>query len=126
MPKNGSKTKNLHKKIEKILDDNKAEDIVIVDLKGKSAVADYMIVATGSSNRQIVGLADKIKNEIKPLTDGPFRTEGVDDGDWVLLDCGDVIVHLFRPEVREFYSIEKIWDTTESNPKVEKIVMPAE
>lgn len=126
MPKNGSKTKDLHKKIEKILDDNKAEDIVVVDLKGKSSVADYMIIATGRSTRQVVGFADKIKNEIKPLTDGPFRTEGVEDGDWVLLDCGDVIVHLFRPEVREFYSIEKIWDTTENNSKVEKIVMPAE
>lgn len=126
MPKSGSKTNTLHTKIQKLLDDHKAEDISLINLKGKSSVADYMIVATGRSNRQVIGLADKIRDEIKSLIDGPFRVEGVEDGDWVLIDCGDVIVHLFRPEVREFYKIEDIWETSSRDTKIEKITMPAE
>ena len=126
MTKQGSKqVTELCKQIETLLDDNKAEDIAVIDLKGKSSVADYMIIATGQSNRQVAGLAGKVLDFIKPLIDTPMRAEGMREGDWVLMDCGDIIVHIFRPEVREFYNIEKIWEVTEKS-EAEKIMMPAE
>jgi ribosome-associated protein len=94
--------------IEDILDDNKAEDIETIDLNGQSSIADYMIIANGRSSRQVVGLAGKIKEKL--LEYGiKAKTEGASQGDWVIVDCLDVIVHLFRPEVREFYGIEKMW-----------------
>lgn len=126
MTKKGSlKVKDLHKKIATLLDDSKAEDITVIDLQGKSSVADYMIVASGQSSRQVAGLAGKVSDLVKPMIDGPFRIEGLNEGDWVLMDCGDIIVHIFRPEVREFYNIEKIWEVTEKSD-AEKIMMPAE
>jgi ribosome-associated protein len=90
------------------LDDNKAEDIVTVPLEGKSAIADYMIIASGRSARHIVGLAELLGAALSKIG-RPARYEGKDGGDWVLMDAGDVIVHLFRPEVRSFYNLEKIW-----------------
>lgn len=95
-----------------ILDENKAEDIVAIPLAGKSALADYMIIATGRSARHVVALAEMIG---KYLSDNKRkgRYEGKANGDWVLADAGDVIVHLFRPEVRSFYNLEKIWLTPE-------------
>ncbi|MBU6234915.1 MAG: ribosome silencing factor [Alphaproteobacteria bacterium] len=92
----------------KTLDDNKAEDIVTVPLDGKSALADYMIIASGRSARHVVALAELLGEALHKLG-RPARYEGRDSGDWVLTDAGDVIVHLFRPEVRSFYNLEKMW-----------------
>ena len=100
---------NMRDIILETLDENKAEDIVTVDLKGKSAIADFMIIASGRSSRHVVGLSSHIS---EALSKGGFhkaKFDGKENGDWVLGDAGDVIIHLFRPEVREFYSIEKIW-----------------
>jgi ribosome-associated protein len=91
------------------LDDDKAEDIVLIDLKGKSPMADTMIVASGRSHRHVGALADHILRALKETGQGKARVEGLPHCDWVLIDAGDVIVHLFRPEVRTFYNIEKIW-----------------
>jgi ribosome-associated protein len=93
----------------KALDDQKAEDIVTVSLKGKSAIADYMIIASGRSSRHVVGLSNTISEELAKAGMNKGRFEGKENGDWVLGDTGDVVIHLFRPEVREFYNIEKIW-----------------
>ena len=91
------------------LDDDKAEDIVLIDLKGKSPMADTMIVASGRSHRHVGALADHILRALKETGHGKARVEGLPHCDWVLIDAGDVIIHLFRPEVRVFYNIEKIW-----------------
>lgn len=91
-----------------LLDDNKAEDIVTIPLAGKSALADYMIIASGRSARHVSALAEIIGQHVAKDGKKP-RYEGKANGDWVLADAGDVIVHLFRPEVRSFYNIEKIW-----------------
>lgn len=91
------------------LDDDKAQDIVLIDLKGKSPMADTMIVASGRSHRHVGALADHLQRTMKELGLGRVKVEGLPHCDWVLLDAGDVIVHLFRPEVRTFYNIEKIW-----------------
>ena len=91
------------------LQSDKAEEIVTLDLRGKSSVADHMVVASGRSTRQVVALAEKLTDRLKQNLGVITRTEGKDAGDWVLIDAGDVIVHLFRPEVREFYQLEKMW-----------------
>ena len=91
------------------LEDNKAEDIITIDLEGKSAIADYMIVATGRSSRHVSGLSNHINESLAKEKLGKASVEGKDNGDWVLCDTGDIIIHLFRPEVRSFYNIEKIW-----------------
>jgi len=91
------------------LDDDKAQDIVLIDLKGKSPMADSMIVASGRSHRHVGALADHVMRALKEAGHGKARVEGLPHCDWVLIDAGDVIVHLFRPEVRTFYNIEKIW-----------------
>jgi ribosome-associated protein len=91
------------------LDDDKAQDIVFIDLKGKSAVADGLIVASGRSHRHVGAMADHLLRALKEEGYGRARVEGLPHCDWVLIDTGDVIVHLFRPEVRSFYNIEKIW-----------------
>lgn len=93
------------------LDEDKAEDIVTIDLHGKTAMADYMVIASGRSTRQVSALTDKLMEALKEVTGKSPRVEGKNAGDWVLLDAGDVIVHIFRPEVREFYQIEKMWMT---------------
>lgn len=95
--------------IEHSLDADKAEDIVTIDLKGQTAIADYMIVATGRSSRQVAALAEKLQDRLKTGGLSNIRIEGKNSCDWVIVDAGDVIVHLFRPEVREFYHIEKMW-----------------
>lgn len=91
------------------LNSDKAEDIVPIDLGGKSPIADHMVVASGRSTRQVSALADKLTKRIKEVTGVIASVEGKNAGDWVLVDAGDVIVHLFRPEVRAFYQIEKMW-----------------
>ncbi len=91
------------------LDEDKAEDIVFIDLKDKSSVADSMIVASGRSHRHVGALADHLLRALKEGGHGRCAVEGLPHCDWVLIDAGDVIIHLFRPEVRSFYNIEKIW-----------------
>ena len=91
------------------LDDDKAQDVVFIDLKGKSPVADGLIVASGRSQRHVGAMADHLLRALKDAGHGKCRVEGMPSADWVLIDAGDVIVHLFRPEVRSFYNIEKIW-----------------
>ncbi len=100
---------SLKELIVKTLDDSKANDIEVIDLEENSYLADYMIVATGSSSRQVVALANKILERLSFTNITNIRKEGFQTGDWVVLDTGDVILHLFRPEVRGFYNIEKLW-----------------
>ncbi len=99
------------------LDDDKAEDIVEIDLMGKSSIADSMIIASGRSTRHVGALADHLSRTFKEMGVMGVRVEGLQNCDWVLLDAGDVVVHLFRPEVREFYNLERIWgaDTPSSD-----------
>ena len=94
--------------IEKTLDEHKAEDVVVIDLTGKSSIADKMVIATGRSQRQVLALAEHLREALDPVT-RRLSIEGLPQGDWVLIDTGDVIVHLFRPEVRSFYNLEKMW-----------------
>ena len=93
----------------KSLDDDKAEDVVEISLRGKSEMADYMVIASGRSTRQVSAIAEKLADRLKQGFGIPAKIEGKDIGDWVLIDAGDVIVHIFRPEVREFYQLEKMW-----------------
>lgn len=105
--------------IVEVLDAGKAEEIEVIDLMGQTSLADYMIVASGTSSRQVAGFVDKIDEKLKGSSFDVLRTEGLPTADWVVVDCGDVIVHLFRPEVREFYAIEKMWqiDSPATSPK---------
>jgi ribosome-associated protein len=91
------------------LQDDKAEDIVTIELQGKSQIADYMVVASGRSTRQVSAIAEKLSDRLKQNMGVIARMEGKAAGDWVLLDAGDIIIHIFRPEVREFYQLEKMW-----------------
>jgi len=91
------------------LDEDKAQDIVCIDLKGKSSVADTLIIASGRSHRHVGALADHVLRTLKDNGFGRAKVEGLPACDWVLIDVGDVVVHIFRPEVRSFYNIEKIW-----------------
>lgn len=93
----------------KTLEEDKAEDIVQIDLRGKTAIGDYMVVCSGRSSRQVAAIAEKLAQHVKDTYGRTPKVEGKDIGDWVLIDTGDVIVHVFRPEVREFYQIEKMW-----------------
>lgn len=99
------------------LEDDKAEDIVTIDLRGRSSVADYMVICSGRSSRQVGAIAEKLMDRLKQEFGRACRIEGKDQGDWVLIDTADVIVHVFRPEVREFYQLEKMWMPT-SAPQV--------
>ncbi len=96
------------------LDDAKAEAIVTIDLNNKSSVADYMVVASGRSNRHVNAIADQIVGKLSAMGQKNIRIEGVPQCDWVLVDSGDVIVHIFRPEVRSFYNLEKLWSQAPS------------
>ncbi len=91
------------------LEDDKAEDIVVIDLKGKSSFADYMVIASGRSTRQVAAIADHLADRLKQAGHGYIPIEGKQVGDWVLVDGGDVVVHIFRPESRTFYALEKMW-----------------
>lgn len=93
----------------KSVDDDKAEDIVQIDLRGKSDVADHMVICSGRSSRQVASISEKLADRLKQEMRLSVRMEGKETGDWVLIDAGDVIVHVFRPEVREFYQLEKMW-----------------
>ena len=91
------------------LKNDKAQDIVQIDLRGKSSIGDYMIIASGRSSRQVTAISEKLVDNIKKDFGRSSKVEGKNAGDWVLIDTGDVIVHVFRPEVREFYQLEKMW-----------------
>ncbi len=108
--------------VEASLDDDKAEDVVVIDLAGKTSITDYMVIASGQSSRQVGAMADHLCQKIKALGYKDVVVEGAGQGDWVLIDAGDVIVHLFRPEVRDFYNLEKLWTAPEvvagSGPEV--------
>ena len=91
------------------LEDSKAENIVTIDIAGKSALGDHMVVVSGRSSRHVLAIADHVMTDLKDEGFGNARVEGLDGGDWVLIDTGDIIVHVFRPEIREFYNIEKMW-----------------
>ncbi len=98
------------------LDDSKSEDIVPIDITGKTAMADHMVVASGRSHRHVGAIADHLLSDLKEAGYGNARVEGLPLCDWVLIDAGDVIVHIFRPEVRGFYNLEKMWTADLASP----------
>ncbi len=106
----------LHKFVLGQLDDDQAQEVVSIPLEGKSSIADYMVIASGRSTRQVAAMAQKLAEKIKQAGFGPARVEGLPAADWVLIDAGDVVVHLFRPEVRSFYNLERMWAFGESEP----------
>lgn len=99
----------LHQLVLAQLDDDRAQEIVSIPLEGKSSIADHMVIASGRSTRQVASMAQKLAEEIKKAGFGHVRIEGLPAADWVLVDAGDVVVHLFRPEVRTFYNLERMW-----------------
>ena len=106
------------------LDDDKAEDIVTIDLKGRSSLCDAIVIGTGRSTRHVASLAENLARRLKEWGVGGVRVEGLTQGDWVLIDAGDVIVHLFRAEVRSYYDLEGMWSVGEKSvksPKPERV-----
>lgn len=95
--------------MEKTLDDTKAEDVVVVSLAGKSSIADYMVIASGRSQRQVWAMAEHLQDTLKENGLRHVQVEGRTQSDWVLVDAGDIVVHLFKPELRAFYALEKMW-----------------
>ena len=100
---------SLHALVLHSLDEDQAIDVVSIPLEGKSSIADFMVIASGRSTRQVAAIAQKLGERVKQGGFGPARIEGLTNADWVLIDAGDVIVHLFRPEVRSFYNLERMW-----------------
>ena len=100
----------LHKLVLESLDDDQAVETVSIPLAGKSSIADHMVIASGRSTRQVASMATKLAEKIKAQCGRSARIEGLPNADWVLIDAGDVIVHLFRPEVRSFYNLERMWN----------------
>lgn len=103
------------------LDREKAEDLAFYDIRGKSPIADFMIIATGRSSTHIKALADKTIEESKKIGLKNIRSEGKAQGDWVLVDAGDIIVHFFRGEVRDFYELDKLWEDCIMDEQAEKL-----
>ncbi|MDH7792627.1 ribosome-associated protein [Ochrobactrum sp. AN78] len=97
------------------LENSKAESIIPIDIRGRSSIGDYMIVASGRSHRHVTAVADHLLQALSQMGCKNVRVEGLEGGDWVLIDTGDIVVHIFRPEIRDFYNLEKIWinDDTE-------------
>ncbi len=114
------KVKEIKDNIEKILDDNKATNITSIDLKNKSYIADYMIIASGTSSRHLQSLSEILVNELKKIGLDKCRIEGRESNDWKLVDTNDIIVHIFHPDKREFYDLEKMW--SEEIPKEKAMV----
>lgn len=108
-------TRELEELVLSVLEDDKAEDVVAIDLNGKSSVTDIMIIASGRSNRHVGAIADHVLRKLKDEGHGTAKVEGIKTCDWVLIDAGDVVLHLFRPEVREFYDLEKMWSVSPDN-----------
>lgn len=100
------------------LEDDKAEEIISIDIRGKSSFADMLIIASGRSARHVGALAEHVLSKLKEAGVKDIRIEGLPQADWVLVDAGDVVIHLFRPEVRAFYNIEKIWSGNHTTPAV--------
>jgi ribosome-associated protein len=100
---------DLHKLVLQSLDDDQAQEVVSIPLVGKSNIADHMVIASGRSTRQVASMAVKLADKIKERFNRNVRIEGLPAGDWVLIDADDVIVHIFRPEVRSFYNLERMW-----------------
>ena len=111
---------NIKNNIEKILDDNKAQNIICIDLKNKSYIADYMVIASGTSSRHLQALSEILVTQLKKLGVDNCRIEGKDSNDWKLVDAHDVIVHIFHPEKRDFYDLEKMW--SEEIPKEKAMI----
>ena len=109
LPERSTDAEALLALVRRSLDEDKAEEVVVIDLEGKSSFADYMVVASGRSNRQVVSIADHLAERLKHSGFGAVPVEGKQGGDWVLVDAGDVVVHVFRPEPRAFYALEKMW-----------------
>ena len=114
------KVAEIKNNIEKILDDNKAQSITSINLKNKSYIADYMIIASGSSSRHLQALSEILINELKILGISDCRIEGKDSNEWKLVDAHDVIIHIFHPEKRKFYNLEKMW--SEEMPKEKAMI----
>ena len=114
------KISEIKNRIEKILDNNKAKNIISIDLKKKSYIADYMIIASGTSSRHLQSLSENLISELKKIGIYNCRMEGNDSNDWKLVDAIDIIVHLFNPEKREFYDLEKMW--SEPIPKEKALI----
>lgn len=115
-----SSPQSLKSHIEQFLDSKKAEDIVTIDLRGKSSIADYLVIVSGTSQRQVSSMAELLREDLKKNGIKDIHIEGLSQGDWVLVDAGDVIVHIFRPEIRTFYNLEKMWglEISEDLPNV--------
>ena len=99
----------LCKLIERSLSKNKAKEIIVIDLRKKTSIADFMIICTGTSNRHLIALSNYLNEDLKKLHLNMLNIEGKKNGDWIVVDAGDIIVHLFRGEVREYYNLEKMW-----------------
>jgi ribosome-associated protein len=112
-PRAVKKDSGLVSRIVKSLDDDKAEDIVTIDLEGRSSLADALIIATGRSSRHVASIAEHLTRKLKEAGYGTRPIDGASQGDWVLVDAGDVIVHIFRPEVRTYYDLEGMWSVDE-------------
>ena len=108
-------TNNIDKIIHKVLSDNKAKNITKINLEKKSSIADYMIICSGTSNRHVISLSNYLVEALKKENLNTLNIEGIRNGDWVLVDAGDIIIHLFRSEVREYYGLEKMWAGEEIN-----------
>ena len=106
---------DITKKIHKVLSDNKAKDITKINLEKKSSIADFMIICSGTSNRHVISLSNYLVQALKNENLNTLNVEGIRNGDWVLVDAGDIIVHLFWSEVREYYGLEKMWAGEEIN-----------
>lgn len=106
----------LHQLVLASLDDDQAVDVVSIPLSGKTSIADHMVIGSGRSARQVASMATKLAEKIKAETGRPVRLQGLPAADWVLIDAGDIIVHLFRPEVRTFYNLERMWAFGEAPP----------
>ena len=107
------------------LDDDKAQDVVVIDLSGKTDFADYMVIATGTSQRHVASMAEHLREKLKSTGLSKVPVEGLDQGDWVLIDGGDIVVHVFRADVRKFYELEKIWGASATRSKHVATVVPA-
>ena len=107
---------SLHKLVLHSLDEDQAQDVVSIPLEGKSSIADHMIIASGRSTRQVAAIATHLAERLKKEGHGAPRIEGLPAADWVLIDAGDVVVHLFRPEVRSFYNLERMWGFGDEAP----------
>ena len=116
-----SSSKNLLKLTLDALEDDKAIDIMSINLEGRSSIADYMIVASGNSAKQVTSMADNLVKKYKEIGLRTPSPEGMSNGDWVLIDAKDILIHLFRPEVRDFYSLEKMWSKNQKDNILDQV-----